>query len=212
MVKVAVVDYGIGNLRSVRRSLEEAGAQVLVTGEEEEIRAADALVLPGVGSFAGAIEHLKPLSGVILEQVRAEKPLLGICLGLQLLFTHSTEGGYHRGLDVFKGSIIKLPQNVKIPHMGWNTLKDVKPDHPLLRDVPDGTYVYFVHSYYADMDCEEQAISRTHYGLDFPSVVAKGSVFATQFHPEKSGKTGLKIVQNFVEFIKSYGAGVPRVN
>ena len=203
MTKIAVVNYGLGNIRSVRRGLEEAGAQVIVTCEKRGMLDADALVLPGVGAFESAITNLKGISNVLLDQVTADKPLLGICLGLQLLFTTSTEGGHHNGLNVLKGSVIKLPPTVKIPHIGWNTLNIVKPDHPLLQNVPEGAYVYFVHSYYAAVDNSESVVSHTRYGLTFPSTVVHGAVCATQFHPEKSGKTGLQILKNFVEFVHS---------
>ncbi|MFQ6095597.1 MAG: imidazole glycerol phosphate synthase subunit HisH [Candidatus Bathyarchaeia archaeon] len=203
MVRIAIVDYGIGNLRSIRRSLEEVGSEVIITHRKKEMIEADAIVLPGVGAFEGAVKNLEPISGVLLDQVQEGKPLLGICLGLQLLFTASTEGGYHRGLDVFRGRTVRLPSGVKVPHMGWNTLKVLRPDNPLLKDVPDGAYVYFVHSYYADAEHAEDVISKTYYGLEFASALSRGAVFATQFHPEKSGETGLKILKNFVEFVRS---------
>jgi len=129
--------------------------------------------------------------------------LLGICLGLQLLFTTSTEGGLHKGLGIFKGRVIHLPTNVKVPHMGWNTLRIVKPDSPILAGISDGAYVYFVHSYYGDAENKDEIISKTDYGKEFPSAVSKGQIFATQFHPEKSGKTGLQILRNFVEYVKA---------
>lgn len=203
MIKIAIVNYGLGNIRSVKRGLEEAGANVIVTSEKKGIFDADALVLPGVGAFESAITNLTSVSDVLLDQVRKNKPLLGICLGLQLLFTTSTEGGQHRGLNVLNGSVIKLPKTVKIPHIGWNTLTIVKPDHPLLKDVSDGAYVYFVHSYYANVGDPEHVVSKTRYGVDFPSTIVNGNVFATQFHPEKSGKTGLQVLKNFVEFAHS---------
>lgn len=203
MVRIAIIDYGIGNLRSIKRSLEKAGSKVIITRKKEEIVETDAIVLPGVGAFEAAIKNLEPISEVLLTQIHEKKPILGICLGLQILFTVSTEGGYHKGLDVFKGSIVRFPPNMKVPHIGWNTLKDFKPNNALLKAIPDGTYVYFVHSYYADTKCGENVISKTHYGLDFPSAVSKDKIFATQFHPEKSGEMGLKILKNFVEFVKS---------
>lgn len=203
MVKIAIVDYGIGNLRSIKTSLEAVGSEIIITNKRDGIANADAIVLPGVGAFEGALRNLETMSDVILDEVSERKPLLGICLGLQLLFTASTEGGLHRGLDIFKGKVVKLPLKVKIPHMGWNTLRILKPDNPLLKDVPDESYVYFVHSYYGAAECPDDAISRTYYGLDFPSALSTKNVFATQFHPEKSGDTGLQILKNFVEFVKS---------
>lgn len=203
MVKIAIVDYGIGNLRSIKTSLEAVGAEIIITNERDGMVNADAIVLPGVGAFEGALKNLETVSDIILDQVEESKPLLGICLGLQLLFTASTEGGFHKGLDIFKGKVVKFSLGVKIPHMGWNTLKILKPDNPLVREVPDESYVYFVHSYYGAAECEEDVISKTHYGLDFPSALSSNNVLATQFHPEKSGEIGLQILKNFVEFVKS---------
>jgi glutamine amidotransferase len=203
MVRTAIIDYGIGNIRSIKRSLEAAGSKAIITRVKKDIFDVDALVLPGVGAFEGAIQKLEPLSKMILTQVQEKKPLLGICLGLQLLYTASSEGGYHQGLNVFKGNVVKLPPTVKTPHIGWNTLKIVQPNHPLLEEVPNNAYVYFVHSYYADVKSMQDVISQTHYGVDFPSIVSRGNTFATQFHPEKSGVIGLKIMKNFVKFVKS---------
>jgi glutamine amidotransferase len=203
MVKIAIVDYGIGNLRSIKTSLEAVGSEIIITNERDGIVNADAIVLPGVGAFEGALKNLEKISDIILNQVEESKPLLGICLGLQLLFTASMEGGFHKGLDIFNGKVIKIPLEVKIPHMGWNTLRILKPDNPLVREVPNESYVYFVHSYYGAAECADDVISRTYYGLDFPSALSTKNVFATQFHPEKSGETGLHILKNFVGFVKS---------
>jgi len=203
LAKIAIVDYGLGNLRSIKRGLQEVRSEPYITHEKKEITDADAVVLPGVGAFGEAAKNLKPISETVLDQIREGKPLLGICLGLQLLFTTSTEGGLHKGLGIFKGRVIQLPPNVKVPHMGWNTLRIVKPDSPILAGISDGAYVYFVHSYYGDAENEDEIISKTDYGKEFPSAVSKGQIFATQFHPEKSGKTGLQILRNFVEYVKS---------
>ncbi|MCD6431926.1 imidazole glycerol phosphate synthase subunit HisH [Candidatus Bathyarchaeota archaeon] len=203
MVKIAIIDYGLGNLRSIRRGLEKAAAEAYITHRKEAIRKADGIVLPGVGAFEEAIKNLKPLSEVVREQIKLGKPLLGVCLGLQLLFTVSTEGGLHKGLDIFKGKVVKFPSNVKTPHMGWNTLKIVNPNNPLVKDLPDNSYVYFVHSYYGKVEEESSIIAKTTYGVDFPSILSKGNVFATQFHPERSASTGIHILKNFVDHIKS---------
>jgi len=202
-VKMAIIDYGLGNLRSIKRGLEAVRAEVFITHERERITDADAIVLPGVGAFEEAAKNLEPLSETILDQIWAGKPLLGVCLGLQLLFTTSTEGGLHKGLDVFKGQVIQLPPTVKVPHIGWNSLKFVKPDDPLLENIPDGTYVYFVHSYYGDAEDSGDVVSKTFHGIEFSSVVSKSHVFATQFHPERSGEIGLQILKNFVEYVTS---------
>lgn len=203
MTKIAIIDYGLGNLRSIRKSLEKVGAKVYITHRKADIRGADALVLPGVGAFEEAIKNLKPLSQVVCEQIELEKPLLGVCLGLQLLFTVSTEGGLHKGLNVLKGKVVKLPPSVKVPQMGWNTLKIVNPNNPLIDGVPDNAYAYFVHSYYADAEKESDIVTKTRYSVDFPSIVSTDHVFATQFHPERSAMTGLRILKNFVDYIKS---------
>lgn len=203
MVKIAVIDYGLGNLRSIKRGLEEVKSEANVTHKKEDMIDADAIVLPGVGAFQEAIKNLRPISDVILDQIQEGKPLLGICLGLQLLFTTSTEGGLHKGLDIFKGKVVQLPLHVKVPHMGWNTLRIVKPDSPLFEGISGGAYVYFVHSYYGDVENEDEIVSKTYYGTDFASALSKDQIFATQFHPEKSGVTGLQILKNFVEYVGS---------
>jgi len=203
LVKIAVIDYGLGNLRSIKRGLEEVKSEANVTHKKEDMIDADAIVLPGVGAFQEAIKNLGPISDVILDQIQEGKPLLGICLGLQLLFTTSTEGGLHKGLDIFKGKVVQLPLHVKVPHMGWNTLRIVKPDSPLFEGISGGAYVYFVHSYYGDVENEDEIVSKTYYGTDFASALSKDQIFATQFHPEKSGVTGLQILKNFVEYVGS---------
>jgi len=193
--RIAIVDYGMGNLRSVYRGLEKGGAKPVVTDKKEEIEASDAIVLPGVGAFEDAMANLYPLRGTIVAEVQ-RKPLLGICLGLQLLFTTSEEGE-GEGLDLIKGRVVKLPKGVKTPHMGWNSL-EVKRSSRLLEGIKSGDYFYFVHSYYAQPE-EDVVVATTTYGAEIPAVVEKGSVFATQFHPEKSGKLGLKLLENFVD-------------
>ncbi|UCC57699.1 MAG: imidazole glycerol phosphate synthase subunit HisH [Candidatus Bathyarchaeum sp.] len=198
---MAVVDYGVGNLRSIRRGLERSGAQVHITHNPNDLRKSDAIVLPGVGAFAPAVKNLVPVTDVLKEALEYGKPILGVCLGLQLLFTRSNEGGSIRGLDFISGEIIKLPENVKIPQMGWNTI-DIVQSHPLLEGVKDNSYFYFVHSYYPHPSDPEVIVATTEYGVNFPSMVAKQNLFATQFHPEKSSKTGLIILKNFVRIVK----------
>jgi len=198
---VAVVNYGVGNLRSIKRGLEKAGAYVQITHNPTRLHKADAIVLPGVGAFAPAVKNMAPIAGVVAEAMKNGKPILGVCLGLQLLFTRSNEGGSIRGLDFISGDIVKLPKNVKIPQMGWNTLNIVQ-SHALLEAVKDSSYVYFVHSYYPQPSDPEVIVATTEYGVRFPSMVAKKNLFATQFHPEKSSKTGLTILKNFVNIVK----------
>jgi glutamine amidotransferase len=189
---VAVVNYGVGNLRSIRKGLEKSGANVEITHSPTRLRNSDAIVLPGVGAFAPAVKNMAPIAEVVAEAMKNGKPILGVCLGLQLLFTRSSEGGSIRGLDFISGDIVKLPENVKTPQMGWNTLNIVQ-SHP---------YVYFVHSYYPQPTDPQVIVATTEYGVKFPSMVAKNNLFATQFHPEKSSKTGLTILKNFVRIVK----------
>jgi glutamine amidotransferase len=202
MPDIVVVDYGMGNLRSVQRGIKAAGSPSRIVTEKNGLKGADAIVLPGVGAFRDAAANLAPLKPAICDAAASGVPLLGICLGLQLLFTRSTEGGSYPGLDILAGTILPFPKGRKIPQIGWNTLSIVDAGNPLVQDVPDGSYVYFVHSYYAHMEQEEAVVARTWYGIDFPSIIARRTVFATQFHPEKSGTTGLQILTNFIDIVK----------
>jgi glutamine amidotransferase len=194
------VNYGVGNLRSIRKGLEKSGANVTVTHNPTQLRSSDAIVLPGVGAFAPAVKNMAPIADVVAEAMKDGKPILGVCLGLQLLFTRSNEGGSVKGLDFIAGEVVKLPETVKTPQMGWNTLNVVQ-SHPLLEGVKDGSYVYFVHSFYPQPTNPDVVVTTTDYGVTFPSMVAKKNLFATQFHPEKSSKTGLTILKNFVEIV-----------
>jgi len=199
--QVSVVNYGVGNLRSVKRGLEKSGAKVLITHNHEDLKESDAIVLPGVGAFAAAVKNLALLSGVVKQSAEDGKPLFGICLGLQLLFTRSSEGGSTDGLDLISGEIVKLPDSVKTPQMGWNTI-DIVQSHPLLEGVQNHSYAYFVHTYVPQPSEQKVIVATTEYGVKFPSVIAKRNLFATQFHPEKSSKTGLTILKNFVKIVK----------
>ncbi|MFQ5999421.1 MAG: imidazole glycerol phosphate synthase subunit HisH [Candidatus Bathyarchaeia archaeon] len=201
MPQVSVVNYGVGNLRSVKRGLEKSGAKVLITHRPKDLIESDAIILPGVGAFAEAVKNLSPLASTLMQSVEDGKPLFGICLGLQLLFTRSSEGGSIEGLNLISGNIVKLPDNVKLPQMGWNTINIVQP-HPLLENVPNNSYVYFVHTYVPQPSDQRVIVATTEYGIKFPSVVATRNLFATQFHPEKSSKTGLTILKNFVKIVK----------
>jgi len=203
--EVAVVDYGLGNLRSVTRGLERAGAAVDVTDDPAAFADADGIVLPGVGAFSEGMDNAGPFRETLLEQAAAGTPLFGICLGMQMLLSTSEEAdhageGDAEGLDLIPGTNLRFPDGVKVPQMGWNDLS-VERDHPLVDGV-DGEYAYFVHSYYAAPEDPDAAVAATDYGVEFASVVANeaGNVFGTQFHPEKSGETGLTILRNFVEF------------
>ena len=199
-LKIAIVDYQAGNLRSVTKALEKVGVEPLVTNSAEDILNADALVFPGQGSCDGAMKALKErdLVSPITAFVQQGKPFLGVCLGLQLLLERSEEGK-EPCLGVYKGTVKGLPKGLKVPHMGWNQV-DFHSDHPVLKDVPKGSYFYFVHSYYADPEDKDLIAGTTCYGVPFCSVVADGNLVATQFHPEKSGTIGLSVYENFVRF------------
>jgi glutamine amidotransferase len=198
MTKIAIIDYGLGNLRSVIRGLEKAGAQAVITCDAAEIASADGLVLPGVGAFSEGMEQLGSLKTTVTEATRSV-PLLGICLGMQMLMETSEEHGLHQGLGLIPGSVKKFPKKpgYKIPHMGWNSLSLEKCDHPLFAGLGEEEYVYFVHSYYADTT-PEYTLTSTQYICPFASAVAHGNTFGVQFHPEKSGAVGLRMLENFI--------------
>ena len=199
----AIVDYGVGNLSSLSRSFEAIGADVIVTDDKKVLADADKIVLPGVGAFADAAEKIRVsgLGDVIVSLAHDGKPLLGICLGMQLLFEKSYEYGEHDGLGLIKGSVRPIedviPKGLKIPHIGWNALRMTKKS-PLLSNTPDGSYVYFVHSYYA-ADCDDSVIATTDYGAHLTAAVQSENVCGCQFHPEKSGDVGLGILRAFCE-------------
>jgi len=199
MMRIGIVDYGVGNLKSISHAVEKKGGDAIITSSPEVLKECNGIILPGVGAFRCAIENLSPIKREISGWV-GEKPLLGICLGMQILASESEEGGLHRGLDLIPGQVIKLKGNIKIPHMGWNSLKITK-YHELFDGIEEGSYVYFVHSYYMRTD-EKFVNTITRYGVDFPSSVAKDSVMGTQFHPEKSGDTGLRIIENFINMCR----------
>ena len=202
---IAVIDYGVGNVFSLCRSLEAIGQTPVVTGDPDQLRKADKLFLPGVGAFADAAAKLRDtgLDRVIKEEAAKGKPLMGICLGMQLLLEESYEFGQYEGLGLIPGKVIgmegTIPAELKIPHIGWNRLLfPDRPRHPLLQTVEDGDCVYFVHSFYAT-DCDEAVIAQAEYGKVLTAAVAKGNVMGCQFHPEKSGTVGLNILQTFCE-------------
>ena len=200
---IAVIDYGVGNLFSLRSSLAAIGAETVVTAEEAAIRAADKIILPGVGAFGDAADKLRALGLDVLlrQEAAAGKPILGICLGMQLLFDSSEEYGLHEGLGLLKGRVVgmegRLPPELKIPHIGWNALHFCR-EHPLLRHIREEDCVYFVHSFFA-VDCEESLVATAEYGQELTAVVGKNNVMGCQFHPEKSGTVGLNILKAFCE-------------
>lgn len=202
MPKIVILDYGLGNLRSVTKAIEKVGATPKISSNIKDFDEADALILPGVGAFRDAQANMLGLTSPLIKQIDDGKPLLGICLGLQLLFSESTEGGNYKGLNIIKGKVIRFPEGLKVPHMGWNTIDIVDKNCSLIEGVASQSYVYFVHSYYGAAENEQDIVANTEYGITFPSIVSKGNLYATQFHPEKSGQTGLKILENFVHIIK----------
>jgi glutamine amidotransferase len=201
-VRVAVLDYGMGNLRSVAKAVERVGGEAAIAADAEEVRRADALVVPGVGAFGACVGNLQAagLDGVIKEFLNLGRPMLGVCLGMQVLFETGEEGGARPGLGILHGTVARLPVGVKVPHMGWNQARWVR-DHPLLAGIPSGTSFYFVHSYACFPADDEVVVGETDYGTRFASAVARGNLFATQFHPEKSGDAGLEIYRNLIKEI-----------
>lgn len=219
---IAVIDYDMGNLRSVAKAFEHIGAKAVITRDPGVISGASHVVLPGVGAFKDCMRNLAGygLVGPILKSIESGKPFLGICLGLQLLFEESTEFGLHKGLGVIKGRVVRFPHHMsgatpgslgeglppeatpggdielKVPHMGWNEVSKMK-ESPILKSVPDGSFFYFVHSYYAIPDDDSVTLTTTDYGGEFTSSISKDNVTACQFHPEKSQKVGLKVLKNF---------------
>jgi len=190
----------MGNLRSVEKAVEAVGGRPLISGNPESIVKADRLILPGVGAFGDAIGNLKrsKLDSAIHEAVNLGKPLLGLCLGLQLLFTESDEFGSHEGLNLIPGKVTKFSQpGLRVPHVGWNQIERLKSD-PLFKDIPEGSYFYFVHSFYVQPDNPDDALSWTDYGGPFCSVAGKGKVWGAQFHPEKSQDIGKQLLRNFL--------------
>ena len=203
---VAIVDYGVGNLFSLRSSLAAVGAETIVTGDKDLIRQADKVILPGVGAFSDAAALLRDtgLGQLVCDLAAQGKPLLGICLGMQLLFEESLEYGRHPGLGLIPGTVAPIrdviPPSYKVPHIGWNALHfpKGKPVHPLFRHIREGDCVYFVHSYYG-ANCADSVIATAEYGPELTAAVARGNVMGVQFHPEKSGPVGLGILQAFCE-------------
>lgn len=203
---LAIVDYGVGNLFSLRSSFAMIGADAVVTSDAQCLRDADRIILPGVGAFADAKKKLfdSGLEEVVIEEAKNGKPLMGICLGMQLLFDKSFEFGEYEGLGLISGEVVgmdgRIPKELKIPHMGWNPLIMKQPEHPLFRYVNEGESVYFVHSFYAE-NCEKNLLATAEYGIELTAAVARDNVMGCQFHPEKSGKTGLNILRAFCEVV-----------
>jgi len=201
---IAIIDYGMGNLRSVQKGFEKVGVEAQITSDADEILEADGVVLPGVGAFGDAMDNLDStgLIPVIKKVVNKGTPFLGICLGLHLLFSTSEEWGTQEGLDIISGNVVKFPSDLdkKIPHMGWNQL-EIKKETEIFKGLESGTFQYFVHSYYVLPDDEEVVATTTDYGIEFVSSIQKDNIYAVQYHPEKSSQKGLQILRNFGELI-----------
>ena len=199
---IAIVDYGMGNIHSVQKALQLFGADTLVTNKAEDIKRCEKLVLPGVGAFDEAMQELtkQGLVPAIIAHIQEKKPFLGICLGMQLLFETSEEASSSKGLSLLKGSVKRFSAKykIKVPHMGWNQIKKTSEGCPLLKDIKDGAFVYFCHSYYPQPQSREDIAALCDYGLEFAAVVWKENIYGAQFHPEKSQAIGLKMLENFV--------------
>ena len=200
---IAIVDYGVGNLYSLTCSLAHIGAEAVVTRDEKVLRSAEKIILPGVGAFGDAADKLRALKldALLKDQAAQGKPLMGVCLGMQLLFDQGFEYGTHTGLGLISGQVVPLApeaRGLKVPHMGWNSLDIQKPDDPLMKNIRQGDYVYYVHSFYAT-GCEAALVATSRYGVAVAGVVRNGNVCGTQFHPEKSGEVGLSILAAFAK-------------
>ncbi|MEG3225271.1 MAG: imidazole glycerol phosphate synthase subunit HisH [Methanobacteriales archaeon Met13] len=201
---ITIIDYGSGNLKSISNGFSRIGAEVLISREKRDLKEAEALILPGVGAFGAAMIHLEEYEDLIHNHVDDGKPFLGVCLGLQVLFTSSQESPNVTGLDIFKGEVVRFPPEIrdkglKIPHMGWNNLQ-INKNCPILEGVGQN-YMYFVHSFYVKPKNDRLVAASVDYGVEVPAVVCQDNVFATQFHPEKSGEVGLEILRNFLKII-----------
>lgn len=196
---IAVINYGAGNTGSVANAITKLGYRLMLTSRPEDILDVDAVILPGVGAAGATVDKLETLGlgNAIRQLVKENRPLFAVCVGLQVLLSDTEEGGWHKCLDILPGSVKRLPQGLKIPHMGWNQLNQ-KFQHPIFNGIPDGANFYFVHSYYAEPDESSIISGTTEYGISFCSMVIKSNLIATQFHPEKSGNYGLKMYSNFL--------------
>jgi imidazole glycerol-phosphate synthase subunit HisH len=205
-VKVVVVDYGAGNLFSVSRAVVNAGTRPLVTSNPSYLDDAEAVIVPGVGAAADTMSNLRQTGFIepIRSYIASGRPFLGVCMGQQALFQVSQEGGEHECLGILPGRVVRFSNGLKVPHMGWNQVRIVRP-HPIFEGVPDGSYFYFVHSYYPQPADPDVVIGETEYGVDFASVIAHDNIVATQFHPEKSGDAGLRMYSNFLKIAATAG-------
>ncbi|MHA1870161.1 MAG: imidazole glycerol phosphate synthase subunit HisH [Promethearchaeota archaeon] len=207
MVKIAIIDYNAGNLGSINKALKYLGTETLITNKIDEILDSDGIILPGVGAFGDCIKNFRDAGFIeagLFDKILKDKiPFYGICLGQQMLFDESEEMGHHKGLGIIHGKVIRFPKDVKCPQIGWNSITKRYLDHFIFNGIPDGTYFYFVHSYYVVCDDAKNILAETDYeGTVFASMVIKDNIIASQFHPEKSGKYGLKVLKNFIAHLK----------
>ncbi|MFZ4792652.1 MAG: imidazole glycerol phosphate synthase subunit HisH [Blastocatellia bacterium] len=196
---IAIIDYGVGNLRSVEKAFTTQGISAIVTDDEATLRTADKLVLPGVGAFAACMDGLRSrgFDQLVIEAAGAGKPILGLCVGLQMMFEEGHEFGIHRGLGLMPGRVVRFPDGLHVPHIGWNQVHLRQPNHPLFHDLPDHSFFYFVHSFYVEPTNQDCVIGETDYGIKYASICGRGSVIGVQFHPEKSQYAGLRLLRNF---------------
>jgi len=197
---IAIIDYGVGNLRSVEKAFTSQNIEAVVSDDEKVLRAAEKLVLPGVGAFAACMQGLRArgFDQLVIQAARTGKPIIGLCVGLQMLFDEGHEFGVHRGLGLLPGRAVRFAEGVRVPHVGWNQVS-IKQNHPIFRDTPDQSFFYFVHSYYVEPADETCVLGETDYDLRFAAICGRGSVVGVQFHPEKSQTAGLRLLRNFAE-------------
>ncbi len=200
-MNIAIIDYGVGNLRSVEKAFTTQGINAVVTDDPDILERADKLVLPGVGAFAACMDGLRRrgFDQLVIEAAAAGKPVLGLCVGLQMMFEEGHEFGVHRGLGLMPGRVIRFPEGLHVPHIGWNQVHLRRQDHPVLRNLTDDSFFYFVHSYYVEPADPECIIGETEYGIRYATICGRGSVLGVQFHPEKSQATGLTLLRHFAE-------------
>jgi glutamine amidotransferase len=199
-MKIAIIDYGVGNLRSVEKAFTSQGIEAIVTSDETALRAADKLVLPGVGAFKACMDGLKArgFDELVLEAVKAGKPIIGLCVGLQMMFDEGHEFGVHKGLGLMPGRVVKFPDKLRVPHIGWNQV-EFKRHHKVFTELPSQTFFYFVHSFYVESDDPDCVLGETDYGMRYASICGRDNIVGVQFHPEKSQTAGLKLLKNFAE-------------
>ncbi len=199
-MSIAIIDYGIGNLRSVENAFTSQGIPAVVTRDEKVLRGAEKLVLLGVGAFGYAMESLRKLGfdELVIEAANSGKPIIGLCVGLQMMFEEGREFGVHKGLGLLPGRVVKFPEGMRVPHVGWNQV-EFKQQHPVFKDLPDQSFFYFVHSYYVGPTDRSCVMGETEYESRFASICGRGNIVGVQFHPEKSQATGLKMLKNFAE-------------